>query len=363
MALPTPQSQQQLQQPLKRAKMTNNPSSGVDSDMVTLTRHMIHEQQKFESAKGDFTLLMASIQLGCKFVASNVRKAGLANLTGLAGGNNASGEDQKKLDILADEVFVNSLKSCKRVSVMVSEEQENAIIVERSESKLSDGEEAQYAVVFDPLDGSSNIDCGVSIGSIFGIYKTKNPTRTEKDVLRPGREMVAAGYAMYGSSTQMVLSWGAGAHGYTLDTTLGEFILTHKDIRIPERAKIYSVNEGNSIYWDKETTEFINSRKNPSDGKNPYSLRYIGSMVADVHRTMLYGGVFLYPGDSKSPKGKLRMLYECFPMAFLCEQAGGAATNGKVSILDITPESIHARSPICLGSKLDVQELSALYNH
>jgi len=329
--------------------------SGINSDLLTLTRHLIYSQKNHTGATGDFTLLMASIQLGCKFVSTNVKRAGLANLTGLAGHQNITGDDQKKLDVLSDEVFVNSLRSCGCVNVMVSEEQENAILV--TDGAMRGG----YSVVFDPLDGSSNIDCGVSIGTIFGIYHTNHPKGTKADVLRPGREMVAAGYAMYGASTQMVLSYGAGVHGYTLDPALGEFILTHENIRIAERAAIYSVNEGNSIYWDEPTRKFVDKLKNPSEGGKPYSARYIGSMVSDIHRTMLYGGIFMYPGDSKSPKGKLRLLYECFPMAYLVEQAGGRATTGTTPILDIVPTDIHERSPIFLGSRLDVEEVEALY--
>ncbi|XP_063902366.1 uncharacterized protein LOC135122039 [Zophobas morio] len=326
----------------------------MNSDLVTLARHSIALQKENPEASGDFTLLMASIQLGCKFVASNVRKAGLANLTGLAGCKNITGDDQKKLDLIADDVFVNSLKSSGKVSVLVSEEREEAIIIEGEQS-------GNYAVVFDPLDGSSNIDCGVSIGTIFGIYRSDRPSYSNKDVLRPGREMVAAGYALYGSSTQLVVSYGKGVHCYTLDPSLGEFILTQENIVIPERATIYSVNEGNSSLWDKQTCAFVLSRKSPLKGRKPYSLRYIGSMVADIHRTLLYGGVFLYPRDSKNPAGKLRLLYECFPMAFLIEAAGGRATDGKDNILDIIPTSIHQRSPICIGSRLDVSELATLY--
>lgn len=214
-----------------------------------------------------------------------------------------------------------------------------------------------YCVVFDPLDGSSNIDCGVSIGSIFGIYKVKSGG-TVADVLRPGREMVAAGYCLYGSTTVMVLSTGNGVDGFTLDTSIGEFILTHPQIKVPPRGKIYSVNEGNSVYWDQACAKYVEQVKS---GPNPYSARYVGSMVADVHRTLLYGGIFLYPADSKSKNGKLRILYECFPMSFIMEQAGGKSSTGTMRMLDVQPKDIHARSGIFLGSAQDIQDLEAMY--
>ncbi|KNC86721.1 fructose-1,6-bisphosphatase, cytosolic [Sphaeroforma arctica JP610] len=324
------------------------------TDLITLSRHLIYQQKKHTQATGDFTLLLTSICLGCKFVSSAVRKAGLANMTGLAGAQNVQGEDQKKLDVIADAVFVNSLRSCGRVASMVTEEQEEAIIVREAKS-------GAYTVVFDPLDGSSNIDCGVSIGTIFGIYKSDHPTFSEADALKPGREMVAAGYAMYGSSTSLVLSWGQGVNSYALDPALGEFILTHENLQLPPKASIYSINEGNYQSWNEATKEFVEGCKNPKDGSKPYSARYIGSMVADIHRTLLYGGIFMYPADKKSPDGKLRLLYECFPMAFLVEQAGGKATTGSKRILDIQPPNIHGRAPIYLGCKEDVEAIEALY--
>ncbi|CAG8585353.1 2866_t:CDS:2 [Acaulospora morrowiae] len=326
------------------------------TDIITLTRHVLEEQRKYKDASGDLTLLLNIIQLGCKFVSTNVRKARLLNLVGLAGGaQNVSGEDQKKLDIISNEIFVNALRSSGKVSVMVSEEEEAAIIVE-------EGLKGKYCVVFDPLDGSSNIDAGVNVGTIFGIYRVlEDSSGNISDVLRPGREMVVAGYCMYGSSANMVISLGNGVNGYTLDNGIGEFILTHPNIKIPPRGKIYSVNEGNSKYWDEVCTEYFHSLKFPPEGKSSYSARYIGSMVADVHRTLLYGGIFAYPSDKKSKNGKLRILYECFPMAFLVEQAGGKAITGTKRVLDVVPESIHSRCPIFLGSKEDVEDVERLY--
>lgn len=324
-----------------------------DQHLVTLSRHTINDQIKHDGATGDLTLLLMSIQVACKFIASEVRRAGLAEMTGLAGYINVQGEQVRKLDVLSNKIFIECLKTSGKVSILVSEENDQEIIVKTGSSP------GRYCVVFDPLDGSSNIEAGVSIGSIFGIYHTRNGTTS--DVLRPGREFVAAGYALYGSFTAMVLSTGQGVHGYTLDPNIGEFILTQPNIKISDRGKIYSINEGNSSYWDEACTEYFNSLKQSSKERSPYSARYVGSMVADVHRTLLYGGIFAYPGDKKSPNGKLRLLYECFPMAFLTEQAGGKAVSGNIDILDIQPKEIHSRCPIVLGSKLDVQDYQAIY--
>lgn len=265
------------------------------------------------------------------------------------------GEEQKKLDVLSNDVFIKALVSSGRTNVLVSEELDEAVFVEESLR-------GRYCVVFDPLDGSSNIDCGVSIGTIFGIYMLKEGSAgTINDVLQPGRNMIAAGYCMYGSSCTLVLSTGTGVNGFTLDPSLGEFILTHPKIKIPQKGKIYSVNEGNAKNWDEPTRKYVENCKFPKDGSSPKSLRYIGSMVADVHRTLLYGGIFLYPADKKSPSGKLRVLYEVFPMSFLIEQAGGQAFTGKEKALDIVPTKIHQRSSIFLGSYDDVEEIKALY--
>ncbi|XAR49416.1 Fructose-bisphosphatase [Bertholletia excelsa] len=306
------------------------------TDLMTITRHVLNEQSKYPEARGDFTILLNHIVLGCKFVCNAVSKAGLAKLVGLAGERNVQGEEQKKLDVLSNEVFIKALISSGRTE---------AIIVEPSKR-------GRYCVVFDPLDGSSNIDCGVSVG-------TDEPTLG--DVLQPGKNLLAAGYCMYGSSCMLVISTGNGVNGFTLDPTIGEFILTHPNIKIPEKGKIYSTNEGNAKYWDDPTTKYIEKCKFPEHGSSPKSLRYIGSMVADVHRTLLYGGIFLYPTDKKSPNGKLRLLYEVFPMSYLMEQAGGQAFTGKQRALELVPKTIHDRSPIFLGSYEDIEEIKALY--
>jgi len=290
---------------------------------------------------------MASVVLACKTISQAVRKAGIAGLYGLEGSVNATGDSVKKLDLLSNSVFINALKYSRELSVLVSEEEEGPLIIEESLA-------GKYCVVTDPLDGSSNIDCNVSTGTIFGVYKRTDGGRASiADVLRPGNELVAAGYCMYGSSTQLVLTTGAGVNGFTLDPSIGEFILTHPNITIPAKPKtVYSVNEGNTKYWHDPVRRFVEEKK--AHEPKPYSLRYVGSMVSDVHRTLLYGGIFMYPADKKSKSGKLRLLYEGNPMAMICEQAGGAASTGYGRVLDVIPKTIHERTPIFLGCKRDV---------
>ncbi|GAA5824537.1 hypothetical protein JCM3770_002555 [Rhodotorula araucariae] len=320
------------------------------TEIITLTSHVLSQQQRHPIATGDLTLLLTAIQTTCKFISTNVRRAGLLNLIGQAGSSNVQGEDQKKLDILSNDIMINSLRASGKCAVLVSEENEDPIFIDTAHR-------GRYCVVFDPLDGSSNIDAGVNIGTIFGVYKCRDDSEGKlEDVLRPGAELQVAGYCMYGSSANLVISTGQGVNGYTLDNGIGEFILTHPNIRIPSRGKIYSFNEGNSLFFHEPVTRYLESIKYPSNGK-PYSARYIGSMVADVHRTLLYGGIFGYPSDKKSKNGKLRLLYEGYPMAFLVEQAGGLATTGTERILDIIPTNIHQRCPVFLGSKEDVEDV------
>ncbi|XP_020298664.1 fructose-1,6-bisphosphatase 1 [Pseudomyrmex gracilis] len=328
-------------------------TSIMDSDCMTLTRFVLAEQRKVPAATGDLTQLLNSIQTAVKAVSSAVRKAGIANMYGIAGNINVQGEEVKKLDVLSNELFINMLTSSFTTYVLVSEENQHAIEVETEKS-------GKYIVCFDPLDGSSNIDCLVSVGSIFGIYKKSEQSgkTATQAVLQPGQNLIAAGYALYGSATMIVLSIGRGVNGFTYDPAIGEFILTERNMRIPERGNIYSINEGNESTWDPAIKEYIHTKKYPTIGK-PYSARYVGSMVADVHRTIKYGGIFLYPATNSNPNGKLRLLYECIPMAFVIKEAGGLATNGEIDILDIVPESIHQRSPIFLGSKDDVNDVMA----
>ena len=285
------------------------------------------------------------------------RRAGIGGLLGLAGSTNATGDDQKALDIFSHDAFVHAVSYSREMCVLVSEEADECIVVEEALS-------GRFCVVTDPLDGSSNIDCNVSTGTIFGIYeKTPGPGSVE-DVLRPGNELIAAGYCMYGSSTQLVITTGNGVNGFTLDPSIGEFILTHPAIMIPPVPKtIISVNLGNSCYFDAATKAFTEACLAPNavKGKKPYSLRYVGSMVSDVHRTLLYGGVFMYPADSKSTRGKLRVLYEANPMSFIAEQAGGVATDGRQRIMDIVPDGIHCRTGIFIGCKRDIENVNKIY--
>jgi len=327
-----------------------------DTNPITLTRHIMQERNQFKQASGNFAMLLQSIQLACKVIARATAKAGIANLYGVAGNTNATGDEQKKLDVLANDIFVNCLTFSEQVFLMVSEENEQPIVL--------DEKAGGYAVVFDPLDGSSNIDANVSVGTIFGIYRKRDGEErktTVEDALRPGNELVAAGYAVYGASTMLVITTGMGVNGFSLDPTLGEFILTHPNMKIPKKGKIYSINEGNASSWDEPTRKYIEACKKPQKGGKAKTARYIGSMVADVHRTLLYGGIFCYPADAQNKSGKLRLLYECNPIAFICEQAGGKASNGYKRILDVQPTNIHGRCPIFCGSTDDVTEVEALY--
>ncbi|KAK6315590.1 hypothetical protein J4Q44_G00131140 [Coregonus suidteri] len=328
--------------------------SAFDTNVVTLTRFVLEEGRKAKGT-GELTTLLNSICTAVKAISTAVRKAGIANLYGIAGSTNVTGDQVKKLDVLSNDLVINMIKSSFTSCVLVSEEDERALIVEPEK-------QGKYIVCFDPLDGSSNIDCLVSIGTIFAIYrKTTDDEPNEKDALQSGRHIVAAGYALYGSATMMVLSTGQGVNCFMLDPAIGEFILTDKDVKIKKRGKIYSLNEGYAQHFYPDVTEYLKKKKYPEDGSAPYGGRYVGSMVADVHRTLVYGGIFLYPANVKSPKGKLRLLYECNPMSFIIEQAGGMATTGEMNVLDIQPDNIHQRVPVVLGSPEDVQEYIAIY--
>ena len=287
----------------------------------------------------------------------------MINLTGLAGSSNTTGDDQKKLDVIGNDIFISAMKGSGKCRILVSEEEEEAIIFDEHPN-------ARYAVVCDPIDGSSNLDAGVSVGTIFGIFKLPDEVLgsqnkvTAQDLLRAGTEMVASGFTMYGASAQLVITMrNGGVNGFTMENSLGEFILTHPNMQLPAKRAIYSVNEGNSMYWDEWVNKYFHSLKFPGEGQKPYSARYIGSMVADAYRTLLYGGVFAYPADTKSRKGKLRILYECAPMAMLFENAGGLAVNSHMErLLEVVPEHIHDRSGVFLGSKDEVQKIIDTYN-
>lgn len=324
---------------------------------ITLTRHIYEEQRLHPGATGELTGILNQIALAAKVVSREVNKAGLAEILGLTGEENVQGEQVRKLDEFANDVFISAFDHCGHFCIMASEEVDRPIPIPDQFPK------GHYAIAFDPLDGSSNIDVNVSIGTIFAIHRrvSQDGGGCPDDLLQPGRKLVAAGYVVYGSSTMLVMSTGNGVHGFTLDPSVGEFLESHPDIRIPKRGKIYSVNEGNQPYWSEGVRRYVDhiKERDPDTGR-PYTSRYIGSMVADMHRTLLAGGIFMYPADSKDPKkphGKLRLLYECNPMAFLCEHAGGAASDGRRPILDVEPTELHQRVPFFGGSVENVREL------
>ncbi|KAF2983001.1 hypothetical protein EK904_011662 [Melospiza melodia maxima] len=330
------------------AKMTDK--SPFETDMLTLTRFVMEKGRRVKGATGELTQLLNSMLTAIKAISAAVRKAGLAHMFGIAGTVNVTGDEVKKLDVLSNSLVINMLQSSYSTCVLVTEENKEAIITPKDKR-------GKYVVCFDPLDGSSNIDCLAPIGTIFAIYKKETDDEpSEKDALQPGRNIVAAGYALYGSATLVALSTGQGVDCFMLDPGLGEFILVDRDVKIKKKGKVYSLNEGYAKYFDPAMTEYLQKKKFPEDGSSPYGARYVGSMVADVHRTLMYGGIFMYPANQKSPKGKLRLLYECNPMAFIIEQAGGIATTGTEAVLDVKPENIHQRVPFILGSPDDRED-------
>ena len=319
----------------------------------TLARHIINQERKHPEATGELSNLLHDLSLAAKVISLEVNKAGLVDILGFTGDNNVHGEQVKKLDMYAHDMMVRAMDHGGHLCAMASEEEEEIIHIP---PHFHIG---KYVLLFDPLDGSSNIDANVSIGTIFSIYKRITPDNqpgTTEDCLQPGHKQVAAGYVIYGSSTMMVYTAGNGTHGFTLDPAFGEFILSHKNIQTPKKAKIYSINEGNYLYWHPGLKKYIKYLQDEDEATDrPYSSRYIGSMVADIHRNLLYGGIFMYPADSRNPNGKLRLMYECNPMAFIIEQAGGRASNGNQRMLDIQPQKLHQRVPIYIGSEEDVK--------
>ncbi|MCG3118811.1 MAG: Fructose-1,6-bisphosphatase class 1 [bacterium] len=321
--------------------------------LMTIERHIIEQQKEFPAATGEFSALLYDIAFAAKVISRDVRKAGLVDILGYTGSENVQGEQVRKLDEFADEVIFKAMDHTGRLCCMACEEREEIIPIPE------DFKCGHYVLLYDPLDGSSNIDANVSIGTIFSIHRKISPGErgTKADCLQPGNKQVAAGYVIYGSSTLLVYTAGRGVHGFTLDPTVGEFLLSHENIQIPPRATIYSVNEGNTNNWEEGMQRYIEYIKTPDKATGrPYSSRYIGSLVADFHRNLLYGGVFLYPADKKSPQGKLRVLYEANPLAFLVEQAGGLASDGRQRILDIQPVDLHQRTPLLIGSREAVKE-------
>ena len=301
---------------------------------VPFTAYLLSKKGEIPHLDDDLIILLNEIASATKEIAGKVRKAGLLNILGSAGKVNVQGEEVQKLDELANEILLERLKNCGKACEIASEELETSV-------KISD---SGYAVSFDPLDGSSNIDVNVSIGTIFSVHRDS--------VLKPGRELLCAGYVIYGPSTMLVISLGKGVVAFTLDTESGNYLLSHSEVKLPEKGKIYSINEANREKWTEEgLRKFIDYLKGEK-----YTLRYVGSMVADVHRTLFKGGIFIYPADKKNTSGKLRLLYEASPMSFLIEQAGGIGTTGKERILDVVPEKLHQRVPVIIGSKWEVEK-------
>ncbi|MCX6247502.1 MAG: class 1 fructose-bisphosphatase [Bacteroidetes bacterium] len=320
----------------------------------TLTEFIIEKQAEYPQASGNLTRLLNDIGIAAKFVNREVNRAGLGEVMGYVGEVNVQGEEQKKLDVYANNQFISALRSGGECCAIGSEENEEIIIFDNESSKYG-----KYVVAMDPLDGSSNIESNVSIGTLFSIYlrRTVRGTAKMEDFLQPGRNLVAAGYVLYGSSTVLVYSTGNGVNGFTLDPSVGLFILSHPDMKYPETGNIYSINEASYNYFPEGVKQYIHycQEDEPATGR-PYSTRYIGSMVADIHRNLIRGGIFIYPGTTKSKTGKLRLLYECNPVAFLAEQAGGKASDGFKRILDIEPTALHQRAPIFVGPSAMVEK-------
>lgn len=322
--------------------------------VISLTQFISDQQSRHPDAKGDLSKILRDIVFAAKIVNTDVRQAGLADVLGQHGTVNVQDEEVMKLDMIANEEFKSALTLGGDCCAIISEEEEGIHHIKTTLNK-----DAKYIVAMDPLDGSSNIDVCGPIGTIFSVYKRKSPVGSEvtmDDVLQKGTHQVAAGYVLYGSSTMLILTTGDGVNAFTLDSAIGEFCLSHPDIKIPAEGTIYSVNEGNFDQFDKGVQAYIDHCRD-SVNKKIYSARYIGSMVADFHRNLLKGGIFMYPATHSSPNGKLRLMFECNPMAFITEQAGGTATTGDMRILDVEPTEIHQRVPTYMGSSVMVQEV------
>jgi fructose-1,6-bisphosphatase I len=333
--------------------------TGAMAMITTVQQHILQQQQEQlkatgREATGTFSWLLSGITLAAKMVEARIRSAGLSDVYGAFGAENVQGEQQQKLDVYANQALLHCLGLRDSVAALVSEEDEQPVTFNR------DAETGKYIIVFDPLDGSSNIDVNVNVGTIFSVLR-RLPAELgtlQESILQPGFRQVAAGYVVYGPSTVLVYTTGTGVHGFTLDPTIGAFVLSNEQMKMPEQGSYYSVNEANAAGWPEEYRTYVDGLRTGALGKE-YSSRYIGSLVADFHRTLLKGGVFLYPPTSKAPKGKLRLLYEANPLAFIAEQAGGMATNGAGRVLDIKPEGIHQRTPFCVGSKREMEALVA----
>lgn len=324
----------------------------------TLTEFIIERQSQYPHAKGALTRLLNDIATAAKIVNREVNAAGLVDILGFEGTDNIQGEAQKKLDVYANERFIEALRGGGECCAIASEENEKVISFQNEFSELG-----KYVIAIDPLDGSSNIEANVSIGTIFSIYRRKSEIGggTLEDLLQPGVNLVAAGYIIYGSSTMLVYTTGKGVNGFTLDPSVGIFCLSHPDMKFPETSSIYSINEGNYIFFPEGVKRYIKyCQQDDKSTLRPYTSRYIGSLVADFHRNLIKGGIFLYPGTTKSPNGKLRLLYECNPIAFIAEQAGGKASDGFRRIMEIQPLTLHQRAPLFVGPKSMVEQAEQL---
>ncbi|AJC67774.1 MULTISPECIES: class 1 fructose-bisphosphatase [Dickeya] len=324
--------------------------------MKTLGEFIVEKQHDFSHATGELTALLSAIKLGAKIIHRDINKAGLVDILGTSGVSNVQGEVQMKLDLYANEKLKAALKARGEVAGIASEEEDEIVIFDGERA-----ENAKYVVLMDPLDGSSNIDVNVSVGTIFSIYRRITPLGMpvrEEDFLQPGHKQVAAGYIVYGSSTMLVYTTGHGVHAFTYDPSLGVFCLSHERVRFPEKGNMYSINEGNYIKFPQGVKKYIKYCQEQDEAtQRPYTTRYIGSLVADFHRNLLKGGIYLYPSTASYPEGKLRLLYECNPMAFLAEQAGGKASDGKNRILDLVPQKLHQRAPFFVGNTSMVEDL------
>ena len=324
----------------------------MHQSVITVQQHILQEQRRFPGATGEFSFLLSAITLATKRIQAQVRRAGLSDILEGFGAINVQGEIQQKLDVYANEALLHSLSSRDSVGVLASEENEHPILLPHLSAA------AKYAVVFDPLDGSSNIDVNVSVGTTFAIFRRPDGSSTDDPVswiLQPGRNQIGAGYVVYGSSTIMVYTVGNGVHGFTLDPSIGAYVLSHENIKMPRQGPYYSVNEAYRDDFPNAYNQFI-ERMRTGKLNRRYASRYIGSMVSDFHRTLLKGGIFMYPPTYTHPQGKLRLLYEANPIAMIAEQAGGIATDGKGRILDIQPTDIHQRTPLIVGSEVEMTE-------
>ena len=321
------------------------------TSVVTIERYIIEQERQFPEATGELSAILYDIALAAKMIANKVRQAGLVDILGEHGAYNVQGEAQQKLDVIADEIIIKAMDHGGRLCAMASEEQEDIIPIP---APFKCG---KYVLTFDPLDGSSNIDVNSPVGTIFSVMKkiSVGPRGELEDMLQPGRRQVAAGYVIYGSSTMLVYTTGQGTHGFTLDPSLGEFLLSHPDMKIPETGKYLSVNDSYEQGWQEPVKALMRRYRGLDGVRKPLSVRYIGSLVADFHRNLLSGGVFAYPANARSPQGKLRLLYEANPLAFIVEQAGGMAVDGTRRVLDLMPNELHERTPLYIGSKREVE--------